>query len=130
MNQSKGLRYGVAGARILLGLIFFVFGLMYFFMKMPPIDTTTAMGKFSDGLLASGYFMPFLKGTETLMGLLLLLNRFTPVALLILAPIIINILLFHSFLEPQGLPIAIPVFLLEVFLAWAHWDKYKGLFEA
>jgi uncharacterized membrane protein YphA (DoxX/SURF4 family) len=130
MQQSKGLRYSVVGARILLGLIFFVFGSMYFFMKMPPVDITTPMGKFSQGLLASGYFMPFLKGTETLMGLLLLLNRFTPVALLVLAPIILNILLFHSFLEPSGLPIALLNVALALFLAWAHWDKYKGLFEA
>jgi uncharacterized membrane protein YphA (DoxX/SURF4 family) len=130
MKQSKGLRYSVTGARILLGLIFFVFGGMYFFMKMPVPDTTTAMGKFSEGLMASGYFMPFLKGTETLMGLLLLLNRFTPVALLVLAPIMLNILLFHSFLEPSGLPIALLNVALALFLAWANWAKYKGLFEA
>jgi len=118
-------------ARILLGLIFLVFGSLYFFMKMPPIDTTTPMGQFSAGLLASGYFMPFLKGVETCMGLLFILNRFTPVALLVLAPIIIQIVLFHSFLEPSGLPLAILNLVLAVFLAWVNWDKYyKGLFKS
>jgi putative oxidoreductase len=130
MKESKGLRYTVLGARILLGLIFFVFGFGYFFMKIPPFDVTTPMGKFASGLMASGYFFPFLKGVEGTMGLLLILNRFTPVVLLVLAPIIINILLFHSFLEPSGLPVALLNVVLAVFLAWANWDKYyKGLFK-
>ncbi|MGH7738700.1 MAG: DoxX family membrane protein [bacterium] len=129
MKQSKRLRYTVVGARVLLGLIFFVFGFGYFFMKIPPFDMTTPMGKFASGLMASGYFFPFLKGTEGVMGLLLLLNRWTPVALLILAPIILNILLFLSFLDPAGLPIALLNVVLAVFLAWANWDKYKGLFR-
>jgi putative oxidoreductase len=130
MEKSKGFKVTVMVARILLGLIFFVFGFGYFFMKMPPLDTTTAMGKFASGLLASGYFFPFLKGVEGTMGLLLILNRFMPVALLVLAPIIINILLFHSFLEPSGLPVALLNVVLAVFLAWANWDKYyKGLFK-
>ena len=130
MKESKGLRFTVIGARILLGLVFFVFGFGYFFMKMPPMDTTTAMGKFTSGLLASGYFFPFLKTVEGSMGLLLILNFWTPVALLVLAPIIIQILLFHSFLEPSGLPVALPILVLETFLAWANWDKYKGLFKS
>jgi putative oxidoreductase len=130
MKESKGLRYTVVGARILLGLIFFVFGFGYFFMKMPPMDTTTPMGKFASGLLATGYFFPFLKGVEGTMGLLLLLNRWTPVALLVLAPIIIQIVLFHAFMMPSGLPVAILNVVLAVFLAWANWDKYKGLFKS
>lgn len=98
-------------------------------MKLPPFDVTTPMGKFASGLMASGYFFPFLKGTEGVMGLFLLLNQWTPVALLVLAPIILNILLFHSFLDPAGLPIALLNVALAVFLAWSHCDKYKGLFK-
>ncbi len=131
MKEGKAVRVAVAAARILLGLIFLVFGWGYFFMKIPPFDTTTPMGQFAAGLKASGYFFPFLKGLEGAMGLLLILNQFTPVVLLVLAPIIVNILLFHSFLEPSGLPIAILNVILAIFLAWANWDKYyKGLFKS
>jgi len=131
MKKGKGFQVAVIAARILLGLIFFVFGFGYFFMTIPPFDTTTPMGQFASGLKASGYFFPFLKGVEGTMGLLLILNRFTPVALLVLAPIIIQIVLFHSFLEPSGLPVAILNVVLAVFLAWANWDKYfKNLFKS
>ncbi len=68
------------------------------------------------GLLGSGYFFPFLKGVETLSGLLLLSGLFVPLALTVLAPIVINIILFHAFLEPAGLPLPIVIAILEVYL--------------
>jgi putative oxidoreductase len=106
-------------ARVLLGLIFFVFGLMGLFNLIPPPpNLPEKLQSFTNGLVATGYFMPFLKSTEVVCGLLLLVGAFVPLALIVLAPIIINILLVHLFLEPSGLPIALVICALEIYLAF------------
>jgi len=105
-------------ARIVLGLMFFVFGLYGFFNQTPPPDLPEKLLAFSTGLQASGYFFPLLKGTEIICGLLLLIGAFVPLALIILAPIVLNILLVHIFLAPSGLPIAIVIAVLEIYLAF------------
>ncbi len=106
-------------ARLLLGLIFFVFGLNGFFNFIPmPTELPERLVSFTSGLMSSGYFFPFLKGTEVLCGLLLLVGAFVPLALVILAPIILNIFLVHAFLAPSGLPLAIFIGLLEIYLAF------------
>jgi len=105
-------------ARILLGAIFFIFGLNGFlnFIPMPPMPEQA--GAFMGGLAASGYFFPFLKATEVVCGLLLLIGAFVPLSLVVLAPIIIQIVLFHAFLAPDGLALPIVIVLLEAFLAF------------
>jgi putative oxidoreductase len=130
MQQGKGLRITVIVARILLGFVFFAGGVSYFFMDMKGVDFTTPSGKFTAAMMATGYFLPFLKATETMMGFLLFFKRTTPLALIVLAPIILQINLFHGFLMPSGLPLAIVLIALEIFLAWAHWDKYESIFKA
>ena len=106
-------------ARILLGLIFFVFGLNGFFNFIPmPEAMPEALTNFTKGLMASVCFFPFLKSTEIVCGLLLLIGAFVPLALVVLAPIIINIFLTHAFLAPDGLPLAIVIGLLEIYLAF------------
>ena len=106
-------------ARIGLGLIFFVFGLNGFLNFIPtPTDMPEKLMAFTGGLMASGYFFPFLKGTEVVCGLLLLIGAFVPLALVVLAPIILNILAVHLFLAPSGLPIALVICALEIHLAF------------
>jgi putative oxidoreductase len=106
-------------ARILLGLLFFVFGLNGFFNFIPtPTDMPEKVKTFMAGLMATGYFFPVLKGTETICGALLLSGAFVPLALVVLAPIIIQISLFHAFLEPSGLPMVAFIVILEVYLAF------------
>lgn len=129
MKENKGLYYTSIGARILLGLAFLVFGFGYFFMKDMPMDVTTPAGKFFSALLATGYFMPFLKTVEGVAGFMLFFKRWTPLALLILAPIIIQIILYGIFLDSSGLVIGVVCALLAAFLAWYNWDKYAGLFK-
>jgi len=106
-------------ARVLLGLVFFIFGLNGFFNFMPaPAAMPEKVTAFMGGLMGTGYFFPFLKGLETLCGALLLSGAFVPLALVVLAPIIVNIFLFHAFLMPSGLPVAIVVVALEAYLAF------------
>jgi uncharacterized membrane protein YphA (DoxX/SURF4 family) len=120
----------VTASRILLGLIFVVFGLNGFlhFLPQPPISGPPAA--FAGALFASGYFFPLLKGTEVAAGLLLLSGRFVPLALTVLAPVIVNILAFHLFLEPSGLPLPLVILVLEVFLAWGYRSAYRGVLQS
>ncbi len=105
-------------ARILLGLIFFVFGLNGFLNFIPTPPMPEKVVTFMTGLMATGYFFPVLKGTEVLCGALLLSGAFVPLALVVLAPIIVQITLFHSFMEPSGLPMVALIVALEAYLAF------------
>ena len=120
-------------ARVLLGLVFFVFGLIGLLNLIPPpTDLPERMQTFNSGLMAAQYFFPLLKLTETLCGLLLLANLFVPLALVVLAPIVLNIFMVHVFLAPSGMPIAIVVGLLPVYLAFfaePYSAKIKSLFK-
>lgn len=95
-----------------------------------PMDLNTPGGRYMAALLATGFFMPFLKVVEGICGLMLFSKRWTPLALLILAPIIIQIVLYALFLDPTGLVISALCAGLAGYLAWYHWDKYEGLFKA
>ena len=106
-------------ARILLGFVFFAAGLTGLLNLVPtPPDLPEALVTFNTGLAASVYFFPLLKLTETICGLLLLSGMFVPLALVVLAPIVLNIFLVHAFLAPSGLPLAIVCGLLTVYLAF------------
>ena len=90
-------------ARIFLGLVFTVFGLNFFLHFIPQPPAPPQADAFVGALTASGYLMPLLKTSEVLAGLLLLRNRFVPLALTVLAPIVVNIVGFHLALAPGGL---------------------------
>lgn len=120
-------------ARLLLGLTFLASGL-FGLLKAPPPPTSPP---FPDGLVAlfnglvkSGYLFQLLKVTETVVGALLLANRFVPLALTILAPITVNIVAVHAVLAPSGLPLAAVVLLLHVYLAWVHREAYRPMLAA
>lgn len=118
-------------ARILLGLMFFVFGLNGFLNFIPmPEDQPQAVMDFFAGISVGGFFLPFLKLTETVCGLLLLINRFVPLALTVLAPVVLNIVLFHVFLDPAGGAVGYLALVLGVFLAWCYRDSYRGVLAA
>lgn len=114
--------------RLLMGLIFVVFGLNGFlqFLPMPPLPEPAM--NFMGAMVATGYFLPFVKATEVLCGLLLLSGKAVPLALVILAPIVLQIIAFHLFLEPSGTPMGIVLLALGCFLAWCRKDSFKPLF--
>ncbi len=117
-------------ARVLLGLVFFVFGLNGFLNFLPQPPHPAAAGAFLGGLFASGYFFPLLKGTETLAGALLLSGRFVPLALAVLAPVIVNIVAFHAFLDPSGIVVPLVIVALEVFLAYSYRSVFRPMLQA
>jgi uncharacterized membrane protein YphA (DoxX/SURF4 family) len=104
--------------QVVLGFIFFVFGLNGFlnFMPMPEMGETA--GTYLGGLAATGYFFPVLKIVEIVGGLLLMVRLFAPLALVLLAPVVVQILLFHLFLEPGGMPMAIVITLIQAYLGF------------
>ena len=114
-------------ARVLLGLVFVVFGSNIFlhFIPMPPQKPSLATD-FSKALMESHY-MCVVGFLQVAGGLLLLIGRYVPLGLTLLGPVIVNILLFHIFLEPTGLPMAIVVSVLALFLLWRHRSNFAGL---
>jgi len=115
--------------RFLLGTIFFVFGLNGFLHFIPQPPMPEAAGAFLGGLASTGYFFPLLKGTEVLASIALLSNRYVPLALTVLAPITINILLFHLVLAPApGLPLVIIA--SQLYLAWTYRESFAGMLRA
>jgi hypothetical protein len=117
-------------ARLALGATFAVFGLNGFLQFIPQPPPSGLAAVFLGGLAASGYMFPLLKATEVIVGLLLLSNRFVPLALTILAPIVVNIVAFHLFLAPAGLALPIVVAALGIYLASTERRIFAPFFRA
>lgn len=126
------MKFAVIGARVLLGLIFTVFGLhgFFHFSFIPMPEMSEAGGTFMGVLVGTGYFMIVVKVVEVLAGLMILTGRFLPLGLILLAPVTVNILLFHIFLDPAGMGMAIFVVAMQLFLAWSYRDSYSGVLQA
>ena len=120
-------------ARLLLGLMFFVFGLnnILHFMPMPPMPPSDAV-TYSTILMHHGV-MTFVGLLMVIAGLLLLVGRFVPLALVILGPILVNILLYHALIDPAGgVKAAIPGIVatfLEGFLITIYRRSFYTLFH-
>jgi hypothetical protein len=117
-------------ARFIQGAAFFTFGLNGFlqFLPMPPAPAAAA--GFLGALAATGYMFPLIKGTEVLTGLLLLGNRFVPLALTLIAPVLVNILAFHLFLAPAGLGLPLVLLATELYLAWSYRAAFSSMLRS
>lgn len=124
------MKYVIVIVRVLLGLMFVVFGSNAFLQFMgPPPPMQGQAGAFISALMSSGY-MYVIAVLQILGGLCLLLGaRFVPLGLTLLGPIIVNIMLFHVFLEPNGLAIAIITSALALFLLWIYRFKFPAIFQ-
>jgi len=116
--------------RTLMGLLFLFASITYLFNLITPPEPTGAMKTFSSGLEASRYLMPTVKVIELICGLAFVSGRFVHLAAVLIAPIIVNILLVHAFLAPEGLPIAVFLVLANLFVAYHHRESYKPLLKA
>lgn len=118
-------------ARWLMGLVFLGSGVAFFVTTPPPMEG--ALADFFQGMMATQYFFYLLKGTEIACGLLLLSGRFVPLALVVLAPVILNIFLVHAFMAPEGLVVAVVLGAIEIYLAFfsaEYGPTIKRLFQA
>ena len=117
-------------ARVLLGLIFLVFGLN-FFLHFIPMDAQhgEVAGNFLGGLFGAGYFFPFLKGLEIVLGAFLIIRLFVPLSVAALFPITLNIFLFHAFLEPASVGLSVVMLILNLYLVWAYRESFGPLFR-
>ncbi len=115
-------------ARILLGLLFTIFGLNGFLQFIPAGPVPELAGQFITAL-AQSHYMSVVFTLQLFCGLLLLTNRFVPLALTLIAPVIVNIILFHVFLAPAGLPIAIFAVALWILVAYPFRPAFSGLLQ-
>src|ERR1700737_1818931 len=114
-------------ARLLLGLIFLIFGLDGFFSSIPNPPPTGVAGQFFGAIFASHYCVVIF-GVQVIGGLLLLINRFVPLALVLLGPVIVNIFFVHALMAPSGLPLALLVVILWSILAIRNKQYLAGIF--
>lgn len=113
-------------ARVLLGLMFVVFGSNIFlhFIPMPPLEGQIAT--FTKVLMETGYIKA-VGCFQVAGGALLLLGRFVPLGLTLLGPVIVNILFVHIFIDRSGLPMALVVSAIALFLLWRYRANFAGL---
>ena len=122
------MKIAVIIARILLGLVFLVFGLNMFFHFIPQQPMPGDAGTMAGLMFVHGWFT-FYGILYVIAGLLLLVGRYVPVALVLLGPIIVNILLFHLTLAPHGIGPGLVCALLELFLIYAYWPAFTRIFH-
>ena len=114
--------------RIILGLILIVFGANKFIGFMPSPELPEGAGNFMGALASTGYMFPLIGAVEVVVGVLLILNKWVPFALVLLAPVAVNMVLFHLKLAPGGIVPAALVAIINGILIYVNWDKFKALF--
>jgi putative oxidoreductase len=116
-------------ARILLGFLYLVFGLDYFlhFIPYQPLHTGKT-GAFIAGLKGVGYFYPMIKVIQITGGLSLLFNRYAPFFAVVLFPISLNVLLFHTILVPSGWLMGVFLMVPNLLLGYGYRKYYSGMF--
>ena len=134
MSSKSPARVLTTIARVLLGLMFLVFGLDWFlhFMPQPKDGPPAAAMDFFTALVKTGYMMDLVKGTEVVAGALLLVNCFVPLGLTLLAPLIVNIVAFNVVLSPSGMGYGMSgvIVALELWLAWAYRGAFRPMLAA
>src|SRR3954453_23053244 len=128
-KENPVMRIVSAIARYLAGVIFLVFGLNGFlnFIPLPPPEGMA--GQFMGALYASHYLWVIF-ASQVISAVLLLVNRYVPLAVAVLAPVIVNILVFHALMAPNGLPLPLFVALLWVVIFADVRPAFKGLFQS
>lgn len=128
-NNKSWTRHLPTAARIVMGLMFFVFGLNGFlhFIPQPKDAMPPGATAFFGGMMQTHYMIPLISGTQTLVGALLLVNRFVPLALALIAPVIVNIMAFHVFLAPASIGPGVVVLVCELYLAWTYRKLYQPM---
>jgi len=115
--------------RILLGLILVIFGANHLYSFMPGFNLPKPAGDFFMAMVATGYFFKFVGITLIITGLLLLIKKWVPFALIVIATMALNMMLFHLFLaKGEQIGPATIVSLITILLIYDNWGSYKSLF--
>ena len=115
--------------RILLGFIYLVFGLDYYFHFIPyQPNHTGIVAAFKKALMDVGYFYPMIKSIQIVGGISLLVNRYAPFFAVVLFPISLNVLLYHTILVPSGWLMGVFLIVPNLFLGYAYHKYYSGMF--
>jgi putative oxidoreductase len=121
------MKIAVLIARILLGLVFLIFGLDKFIHFIPAQMPPGVAGQFA-GILFTTHYLLIIATLETVCGVLFLINRYVPLALTLIGPIIVNILAFGALMAPSGLPPGLIVTVLWFLLFYHHRAAFAGIF--
>jgi putative oxidoreductase len=115
--------------RVLLGFLYLVFGLDYFFHFIPyEPNHTGRVAAFKAGLVGIGYFYPMIKSIQVAGGLSLLVNRYAPFSAVVVFPISVNVFLYHTILVPSGWLMGVLLIAPNLFLGFAYWTYYRSMF--
>jgi hypothetical protein len=116
-------------SRILLGFIYLVFGLDYFLHFIPYVPNHTGrVAAFKAALMGVGYFYPMIKSIQIVGGISLLINQYAPFFAVVLFPISLNVLLYHTILVPSGWLMGVILIVTNLFLGYAYQKYYSGMF--
>jgi putative oxidoreductase len=116
--------------RTLMGLVFLMTSVIFFFHLYKQPEMTGPVKVFNEGVAAAVYLFPLIKIVEVICSIAFITGRYVTLAAVVIFPNIVNILLFHAFLEPSGLPLAIFLLIGDLFLAYYYRKNYTTLFAA
>ena len=122
MNQKLHM-----SARLLFGLGFLVFGANGFLHFMPNPPVTAEAGALLGAFAKTGYFFPMIKIIEFIVGVLLLSNKFAPLAAILASPVLVGITTIHLFLNPAGIPVMLFLHVLHGIIAYGYKEHYKSI---
>jgi len=114
---------------VIYGLFLLIFGLNGFLNFFPLPEMTEEAGTFAGSLAQTGYIFPIVGASQVIVGILLTINKFRPLALIVIFPIMLNAFLLHLFLDPAGIAGSLVAIILNVFLFIAYRESYKNLFQ-
>jgi putative oxidoreductase len=124
------MKIAVVIVRVLMGILFLFASVVVLFKIAPQPELEGNVKIFMDGVNASGYLMPLIKITELLCGIAFVAGRFVPLATVVIAPIVVNIFLFHVFVDTGGLSVAIFLLFGNIFLAYSYREKFQPVSES
>jgi putative oxidoreductase len=124
------MKIAVIIIRVLMGLLFLFASLTFFLNLIPTPELTGSTKTFMEGLTAVGYLLPLVKAVELLCAIAFITGQYVPLAVVTIAPIIVNIFLFHTFIDQAGFAVGLFLILANGFLAYAYWNKFQPILEA
>lgn len=124
------MHIAVVIVRTLMGLLFLFASVVVLFHLVEQPPQTGNVKIFMDGVAATGYLLTLIKVTELVCALAFLSGRYVALATVVIAPIIVNIFLFHLFVDTSGMPVAVFLVFANIFVAAGNWEKYQPLLRA